>query len=269
VPTPDRSIRTGTRGGSTLNWLTSGLAFVAAALALFAVWISWRTLRLYDHVRVSVSELKASAIEKALKDSHTSPIEVLQQINQLEASLPDKIYMQQPQGASNDLGSFPKERELAWLGYRIFKWLLLLGALLFGGLSLYAWLTYPDMSDVNSLLGYSGTTADYTNTWQELRTGWFQQVKDLGQLFVLTPIFPLIGAVIGYMFGVRKGTEEGQDRQRQQPNSSGGEQPNSSGGEQRQQPNSDSSRLKDFFYHLKAALRAATSRRGLENRPNP
>jgi hypothetical protein len=25
--------------------------------------------------------------------------------------------------------------------------------------------------------------------------------KDLGQLFLLTPVFPLLGAVIGYMFG--------------------------------------------------------------------
>jgi hypothetical protein len=30
---------------------------------------------------------------------------------------------------------------------------------------------------------------------------WITSIKDLGQIFLLTPVFPLIGTVIGYMFG--------------------------------------------------------------------
>jgi hypothetical protein len=61
---------------------------------------------------------------------------------------------------------------------------------------------------VEKLAGANGQV-DKLEAVRRLRGDWLQEVKDLGQLFLLTPVFPLIAAVIGYIFGVRnsdKGT---------------------------------------------------------------
>jgi hypothetical protein len=37
--------------------------------------------------------------------------------------------------------------------------------------------------------------------WREARASWLTEVKELGQLFILTPLLPLLGTVLGYIFG--------------------------------------------------------------------
>jgi hypothetical protein len=102
------------------------------------------------------------------------------------------------------LFAFPAGDDLLpHLGYRIFKWLLVLAFVLLLALIAYAGITYPTPADAVQVT--AGTTAgERIEALRELRNGWLQQVKDLGQMFILTPLFPLIGAVVGYLFGVRK-----------------------------------------------------------------
>lgn len=99
--------------------------------------------------------------------------------------------------------TFPSEADTARLGYRIFKWLLALTVLLLAVLTWYGLISYPNEADVNTAVN-GQATPDRLAAAKQLQTDWLQQVKDLGQLFLLTPVFPLIGAVIGYIFGVRK-----------------------------------------------------------------
>jgi hypothetical protein len=113
------------------------------------------------------------------------------------------------QSAWNGAFSFPEnEGGTSRLGYRIFKWLLFLGFFLLSGLMGYAWWTYPTTNDATQLLPLGATLTDRLNAVQELRRDWLQQVKDLGQVFVLTPVFPLIGTVVGYLFGVRRSARD-------------------------------------------------------------
>ncbi len=101
--------------------------------------------------------------------------------------------------------SFPEsESGSARLGYRLFKWLLILAFFLLLGLMGYAWWTYPTSADATGLLPPAASLDARLDAVRELRRDWLQQVKDLGQMFVLTPVLPLISAVIGYLFGVRR-----------------------------------------------------------------
>jgi hypothetical protein len=96
---------------------------------------------------------------------------------------------------------------LAWLGYRIFKWLLGLVVTLIGSLAAFAAVTYPTAADLRDVSG--------ALTLEQLdgaREAWITQIKDLGQVFILTPLFPLLGTVIGYIFG-RQARQEGQEPQ--------------------------------------------------------
>jgi hypothetical protein len=87
------------------------------------------------------------------------------------------------------------EIELRAYGYLIFKWLLALLVFGFLLLALYAWTTFPD-STTDAASSSSALPASPSS-----QDAWVASIKDLGQIFLLTPIFPLIGAVIGYMFG--------------------------------------------------------------------
>ena len=101
--------------------------------------------------------------------------------------------------------SFPEsESGASRLGYRLFKWLLVLAFFLIAGLMGYAWWTYPTTADASALLPASADLAERLDAVRDLRRDWLQQVKDLGQMFVLTPVLPLIAAVVGYLFGVRR-----------------------------------------------------------------
>jgi hypothetical protein len=94
------------------------------------------------------------------------------------------------------------------IGYKIFRWLLALAGVLIVALICYAALTYPRTSQVNDLIGASAGQIDPVEASRRLHADWLQELKDLGQLFLLTPVFPLIAAVIGYIFGVRNGKSE-------------------------------------------------------------
>jgi hypothetical protein len=88
---------------------------------------------------------------------------------------------------------------LPYLGFRIFKWLIALTVFMLLLLVIYGWNTYPNRSDY-----FPKSSTGPTDPWkayQDARESWVTQIKDLGQLFVLTPLFPLMGAVIGYIFG--------------------------------------------------------------------
>ena len=88
---------------------------------------------------------------------------------------------------------------LPYLGFRIFKWLIALTVFMLVLLVIYGWTTYPNRSDF-----FPKSSTGPTDPWkayQDARDSWVTQIKDLGQLFVLTPLFPLMGAVIGYIFG--------------------------------------------------------------------
>lgn len=89
------------------------------------------------------------------------------------------------------------------LGYRIFKLLLLLLVIfelvLF---ALYGFWAYPRLDDVVTTV--TGSDADPGQAWIDARSAWVQSLRDLGQVFLLTPVFPLIGAVLGYIFGTQQ-----------------------------------------------------------------
>lgn len=107
-----------------------------------------------------------------------------------------------PRGArlSDYLAQHP-EAELIWVGFRIFKWLLALVVLMVGVLIGFGWMTYPDFAEVRSVMGGEAAGSTVAETLQAARAQWVADLKDLGQLFLLTPVFPLLGAVIGYIFG--------------------------------------------------------------------
>jgi hypothetical protein len=87
--------------------------------------------------------------------------------------------------------------ELRRYGYLIFKWLLGLLAFEFILLLIYGVYTFPRFGEVVEL----APPAERQIAWESARDNWVTSIKDLGQIFLLTPIFPLIGAVIGYIFG--------------------------------------------------------------------
>jgi hypothetical protein len=96
-----------------------------------------------------------------------------------------------PDGASENPNSV---HMLAGYGFRIF--VVLIGLVVFELLLivLFATFTFPR--------GLSGSEA------MDARAAWVTQLKDIGQIFLLTPIFPLLGAVIGYIFGRQERTAE-------------------------------------------------------------
>jgi hypothetical protein len=101
-------------------------------------------------------------------------------------------------------GPAAADLSLARVGYRVFLWLLLLVGLLLTTLVLFGWLTYPAGARV------AGSSVAAADALEVARSAWEQRLKDLGELFLLTPVFPLLGAVVGYIFGVRQGTGTGQ-----------------------------------------------------------
>lgn len=142
----------------------------------------------------------------------TEATQLLRELRYLPAPGAKATNSNQPveNGAWDGAFSFPdQETGTSRLGYRIFKWLLFLGFFLLIGLMGYAWWTYPTTGDATRLLPLGATLDERLRAVQDLRRDWLQQVKDLGQVFVLTPIFPLLGTVVGYLFGVRR---SGRDR---------------------------------------------------------
>lgn len=42
--------------------------------------------------------------------------------------------------------------------------------------------------------------------WQEARTEWFGEIRQIGQLYLVAPLIPLLGTVLGYIFGRQQET---------------------------------------------------------------
>jgi hypothetical protein len=101
---------------------------------------------------------------------------------------------------SEYLSKYP-DAQLVWIGYRIFKWLLLLTVAVMIALGTYAATTFPTADDIKGLLPAGASSADIFRFTRELRGAWVSDIKDLAQVFLLTPVFPLLATVVGYIFG--------------------------------------------------------------------
>jgi hypothetical protein len=89
----------------------------------------------------------------------------------------------------------PIEIHRAQLGLKIVWGLLALVVLVLLLVSLFAWLTYPHAAD------YQGQAASVGGAVDEARRTWFDDIKDLLELLVVSLIVPLVATVIGYIFG--------------------------------------------------------------------
>lgn len=110
------------------------------------------------------------------------------------------VTVDQIEEATGLAGSEPQVPPLAQLGYKIFRYLLLLIAFVGVLLVVYALTTYPSQDEIQEIIG-NAEGVEALQAWRETRAEWVDQFKDLGQLFLVTPIVPLLGAVLGYIFG--------------------------------------------------------------------
>jgi hypothetical protein len=193
----------------------SGLLLGASAL-LMVVAVAWVAFWSYQRIRLLQDrrKLEADVVKRRMAQVGNDP-------GAMTAAIADLRLMRAlpavPPPAAGDAGSvmrqlatFPEGAEIAQLGYRIFKWLLALAVLMTIGLVCYGWMSFPDDADVAAAVGGAADDAARADAYSQLHADWLQQVKDLGQLFLLTPVFPLIAAVIGYIFGVRRsGVDQG------------------------------------------------------------
>jgi hypothetical protein len=132
------------------------------------------------------------------------PIEPPESTMTSRGRVPTVLRLLTGSGPLSEALSRDRTMQLPWIGYRMFKWLLALTIVLVVGLSMYAWLTYPSPESVRRLLGEETPSAERLQALRTLRGDWLASVKDLGQMFLLTPILPLLGAVAGYIFGVSR-----------------------------------------------------------------
>jgi hypothetical protein len=86
-------------------------------------------------------------------------------------------------------------------GFRLARYVLLLVIAVVVLIAIYAWQTFPALDDVHVL---SVPTAQQFDAYQLLRNDWFDSVKDLVQLLVVSLLVPLLATVIGFMFGRRE-----------------------------------------------------------------
>lgn len=99
---------------------------------------------------------------------------------------------------------------LTLVGWWAFRMLLAFVGVSYLVLALFAWRTYPasrdsvDVGAVNMAAQVPQPAApelEDTVRLREARAEWLAEVKELGQMFILTPVLPLLGAVLGYLFG--------------------------------------------------------------------
>ncbi|MBK8075140.1 MAG: hypothetical protein IPK24_06120 [Kineosporiaceae bacterium] len=99
--------------------------------------------------------------------------------------------------------------QLPWIGFRIFKWLLLLVAVLVALISVYAWRTYPTDQQILTVLGSEASAAERLAGVAATRQAWLSSIKDLAQISIFSSVFPAITGVFGYIFGVSKQRSDG------------------------------------------------------------
>lgn len=60
---------------------------------------------------------------------------------------------------------------------------------------------------MSAIIGPQAADQDRVAVYRDLRSEWLSTVKDLGLTFTITPVLPLLGTVIGYIFrGSTKGS---------------------------------------------------------------
>lgn len=76
------------------------------------------------------------------------------------------------------------------IGWWAFRLLVVFIGMSYLALAVFAWSIYPSTV--------------------QARVEWLAVIKELGQMFVLTPFLPLLGAVLGYIFGREQRTSSGE-----------------------------------------------------------
>lgn len=114
----------------------------------------------------------------------------------------------------------PVAPPLRVIGWRAFQLLVGFVGLSLAALAVFAWSTYPSLPEVMAAMaepaGPVVTSAqpcevagpDAASLWSQARTEWLAGIKELGQMFVLTPLLPLLGTVLGYIFGREQGVSK-------------------------------------------------------------
>lgn len=77
-------------------------------------------------------------------------------------------------------------------------WIVILILFAGAGIVLYAANSQPTLGDVKE----SGVAADQVfASFKEIRTAWFNEIKDLIQLLLVSLLVPVLTVVIGHIFG--------------------------------------------------------------------
>ncbi|HJT91750.1 MAG TPA: hypothetical protein VJ777_07370 [Mycobacterium sp.] len=121
----------------------------------------------------------------------------------------ERVTLEQIERDETPTGRAKPTKTLPEIGLYLFQLLAALVALSLVCLVLYGWLTFPRLGEVRKALG-PNADVDGLRSWQEMRGQWSSDLKDLAQLFVVTPLLPLLGTVIGYIFGrqIREGAAQ-------------------------------------------------------------
>jgi hypothetical protein len=96
----------------------------------------------------------------------------------------------------------PPAPTLVIIGWRVFLVLVAFIGVSYLVMAVFAWSIYPHLSAFGTEMNTpelcaSGTVARWRNAHEQ----WLATIKELGQLFIVTPLLPLLGAVLGYVFG--------------------------------------------------------------------
>jgi hypothetical protein len=98
----------------------------------------------------------------------------------------------------------PLPRERLNLGADLARWLVILTTIVLAMIGVYAWQSYPSAAETR-LLSPGCTSASrqpcsLVEVQQQRVSDWFDSVKDLVQLLVVSLLIPLLATLIGYLF---------------------------------------------------------------------
>ena len=114
---------------------------------------------------------------------------------------------------SADLKPLPRER--LHVGARLARWLVMLTAIVLLLISAFAWLTYPHANETRQLSAGCRASVELTcnlvEAQQQRVAAWFDDVKDLIQLLVVSLLIPLLATLIGYLFSGHNPREHGDE----------------------------------------------------------
>lgn len=107
----------------------------------------------------------------------------------------------------------PLPRIRLHLGSRLAHWLLAIIVIVLLLIGAFAWLTYPSLEETRQMTARQCQVADIgscnlVEVQQERVTVWFDQVKDLTQILVVSLLIPLLATLIGYLFSRRDAVDD-------------------------------------------------------------